>query len=24
MMNKADEEFTIILNEYDENGKKIV
>lgn len=24
MLNKADEDFTIILNEYDENGEKIV
>lgn len=24
MLNKADPDFTIILNEYDENGEKIV
>ena len=24
MLSKADEDFTIILNEYDENGEKIV
>ena len=24
MLNKADEDFIIILNEYDENGEKIV